>query len=117
MRRWVAFILALGLIALGLWLSAGLGMPQLLLFGAGLVGLVGVCTETFLDQPSNPELRTHNQAFFLWSAPSLLVVAGLWLVQLLPIEFLPYVAASMTTATAFLLVGLNIGLKPDSQHY
>ncbi|MGI5836380.1 MAG: hypothetical protein ACOX87_07795, partial [Chloroflexota bacterium] len=41
----------------------------------------------------------------------------LWLVQLLPIEFLPYVAASMTTATAFLLVGLNIGLKPDSQHY
>lgn len=117
MRRWTAFVLAVGVMALGVWLSAGLGMPQLLLFGAGLMGLVGVCAETFLDHPGSPELRTHRQAFILWSAPGLLVAAGLWVAHLLPGEYLAAVAAAAAATTLVLLLSLGIGLRPDARRY
>jgi len=116
-KRWIGFSLALGLVASGLWLSVGLEMPHLLLFGAGLTGLVGIAAETFLDRANNAELRTHRQGFILWAAPGLLVVAGLWLVDLLPGGYLPMVCGGGAAIAALLLLGLSTGLSPEGRFY
>ncbi len=113
----VAFVLAVGLVAGGLWLSTGLGAVQIWLFGAGLMGLVGISAESFLGQPSSPEAGDHHQTFTLWIAPGLLLVAGLWLMETAPSESQVMVAAGMGVLMGALLLGLRASLKPGERFY
>ncbi len=113
MKRWLAYAVAVGLAGTGLWLSVGLGMPQLLLFGAGLVGLVGISAEAFVEQSHGPELGDHSQAFSLWASPGLVVVAGLWLVRLAPADSLLPAAVGVAALLGILLLALSAGLRPE----
>ncbi|MHB0870937.1 MAG: DUF5656 family protein [Chloroflexota bacterium] len=117
MKGIAAFLLAVGLVGGGLWLSAGLGSFQIWLFGAGLIGLVGISVESFLGQPSSPEAGSQYQAFNLWVAPGLLVVAGLWLIQVTPAESQPVAAVATGAVMAALLLGLSASLKPGGRYY
>lgn len=117
MRGAAAFALTVGLGAVGLWLSVGLSDLQIWLFGAGLVGLVGISAESFLEDSSSPEPRNHYQAFSLWIAPGLLVVAGLWLAQVVPAESQLVVAAGVAALMGILLLGLRSSSKPGQRFY
>jgi hypothetical protein len=107
----VGFVLAVGLAAAGLWLSTGLGALQIWLFGAGLVGLVGISAESFLEPSLSPESKDQYQAFTLWIAPGLLVVAGLWLMQVTPPESQAVVVVGAALLMAGLLLGQRSGLE------
>jgi hypothetical protein len=113
----VAFALAVVLMAVGLWLSIGLGTPQIWLFGAGLIGLVGISAESYLDQPSSGETRDHYQAFTLWIAPGLLTVSSLWLVQMMPQDNQLWMVAASAAALALLLVSLKSSLSPGDRFH
>ncbi|MGE5618377.1 MAG: hypothetical protein ACM3US_03875 [Sphingomonadaceae bacterium] len=117
MKGIVAFLLAVGLVGGGLWLSDGLGSFQAWLFGAGLIGLVGLSVESFLGQPSSLEAGDQYQAFNLWVAPGLLLVAGLWLIQVIPAESRPLVAVAGGATMAALLLGLRAGLTTGGRYY
>ncbi len=112
----VAFILTVGLVGGGLWLSSGLDGLQIWLFGAGLIGLVGIAAESFLDQPS-AEPRNHLQTITLWVAPALVVVGGVWLAGVTPRESLMVVASAVAALTGVLLLGLKASLNPDDRFY
>ncbi len=116
MKGIVAFVLAVGLVAAGLWLSTGLGAIQIWLFGGGLIGLVGISAESFLEQPTSSEPRDQYQAFTLWIAPGLLVVSGLWLTQVTPPESQMVVVAGAALLMAALLMGLKSSLDPGGRY-
>ncbi len=111
-RRTAALALAVMLVAVGLWFSRDLGTLQAWLFGAGMVGLVGISAESFLEQPLETDRRNHGQLFGLWIAPSLLVVAGLWLIQAMPLESQVGVAGVMAGLMAVLLLGMKASVDP-----
>ncbi len=117
MKGIVALVLAVALMAVGVWLSFGLGTPQIWLFGAGLIGLVGIASESYLDQPSSGETRDHYQAFTLWIAPGLLGVSSLWLVQMIPQENQLWMVAASAAALALLLVSLKASLTPTDRFH
>lgn len=113
-----AFALAVGLVGGGLWLSSGLGGVQTWLFGAGLVGLVGITAESFLDRANKGELGWSYHGFTAWISAILLVTPGLLLVQLMP-EVLLQIVMGMAAAAGILLLSLGEALRPDrrlSQH-
>lgn len=107
----LAFAVAVGLMGGGLWLSRSLGGIQIWLFGAGLVGLVGIATESFLDRAGKGESGWGYHGFTAWVSAILLVTPGLWLVQLMP-ESLPQITAATTAAAGVLLLGLWEALRP-----
>ncbi|HEX2923267.1 MAG TPA: hypothetical protein VHS28_04490 [Chloroflexota bacterium] len=117
MKGIVAFVVAVALMAVGVWLSIGLGTPQIWLFGAGLIGLIGISAESFLDQPSTGETRDHYQAFTLWIAPGLLAVSGVWLVQMIPPANQLWMAVAAAVAMALLLVSLKASLSPSDRFH
>ncbi len=105
MKGIVSFVLAVALAAVGLWLSTSLGALQIWMFGAGLIGLVGISAESFLERPSSFE------------SPGLLVVAGLWLTQVTPAESQMVVSGASAFLMAALLLGLKASMQPDGQHH
>lgn len=117
MKGNLAFALAVVLMAVGLWLSIGLGTPQIWLFGVGLIGLVGISAESYLDQPSTGETRDRYQAFTLWIAPGLLVVSGLWLMQIMPPDNQLLPAAGLAAVMGLLLVSLKASLSPGDRFH
>lgn len=116
MKAIVAFVLAVALVAAGLWLSTGLGTIQIWLFGAGLIGLVGISAESFLEQSSSSEPQDQYQSFILWIGPGLLVVSGLWLTQVSPQESQLVVMAGASLLMAVLLQGQKYGMESDGRY-
>ncbi len=114
----ITFTLAVVLVGGGLWLSSGLDGFQTWLFGAGLVGLVGITSESFLDRANKGETSWSYHGFTAWVAAILLVTPGLWLVRLMP-ETLPQIVMGMAATAGILLLSLGEALRPDrrfSQH-
>lgn len=112
MKRVAALVVAMGLVGAGLWFSSTLPAPQIWLYGAGLIGLVGIAVEAFLERPRSPVPRGHRQLFVLWIAPGLLTAAGLWLVRITPPDSLRVVAATAAAVVGLLLLGLRAGMNP-----
>lgn len=112
----LVFALTVSLVGGGLWLSSGLGGVQTWLFGAGLVGLVGIVAESFLDQVNKGKSSWSYHGFTAWTSAILLVTPGLWLVQLMP-EALPQVALGMAATAGILLLSLGEALRPDRRFY
>lgn len=111
-KRVVYLAVAVGLVGMGIWLSRELGTVQIWLFGMGLAGLVGISAEGFLERSTIHQTDNHRQLFGLWIAPTLLVAAGLWLAQSMPLDALVGVAGSMAGLMAVLLLGLRAGMNP-----
>lgn len=116
MKAVFAFVLAIALVAGGLWLSVGLGFPQIWLFGAGLVALVGVSSEAWLELPPS-EPKNRYQSFTLWVAPGLLVIAGLWMTQVIPPDSQMVVMAGAALLMTGLLLALRASLQADGPNY
>lgn len=116
-RRATAFALAIGLVGVGLWVSGELGALQMWLFGAGLVGLVGITVETFLEQPPALEPRSHRQVFAIWASPGLLTVSGLWLAQVMQSDSRMAVAMAVAALMGVLLLGLQGSLSPAGRYH
>ena len=115
--RVAMLVLTTGAAAGGLWLSRWLGPAQLWLFGAGLIGLVGIGTETFLRESPTPEPGSHYQLFALWIAPGLLIAAGLWLGQAMPADSLPAIVVAMAVLMAVLLLALLASFDPNHRFH
>ena len=114
--RATAFVVAIVVMGAGLWLAPSMVPVQLWLLGAGLVGLIGVTTESFLGQPSASGLEDHLQAFSLWLAPGLLIAAALWLANISPESHVSLVLAG-PALLGLLLLSLLVSLDPESQIY
>ena len=110
----LAFALVMGLMGGGLWLSRGLGSPQIWLYGAGLTGLVGIAAESFLERTGKGESNWSHYGFTSWVSAILLVASGVWLVQLMP-ESAPRVAGIMAAAAGILLVSLRESLRSEGR--
>jgi hypothetical protein len=108
--------LVAGLVGGGLWLSRDLGTVQLWLFGAGLVGLVGIASESFLDRTGAREGSWGFYSFTAWVVAILMVAPGLWLVQLMP-GLLLQVSLGMAVTAGTLLRSLREAFNPESRFF
>lgn len=100
----IALASAATLVGVGLWASRAFGSTHIWLYGLGLLTLVGMAVEAYLDAlPSAAETAGQSRARAgRWVAPALLVTAGLWLVQV--------VDAGSALSVAIAVAGLTVGL-------
>jgi hypothetical protein len=115
-KRAVALSMAIVLMGTGLWFGRDMGTIQAWLLGAGLIGLVGVATEVFLDRRSKGEPAGHLRGFSLWIAPGLLVAAGVWLAREVQAEPNPLLIVAAALTLGLLLLAMSVADDMDSPY-
>lgn len=111
---YLAFVLVVALMGGGMWLSRGLAVPQVWLYGVGMAVLVGMAAESCLGRVIRGKRRAGYQAFSAWTTAALLVGAGLWLVQVAPADWLLPIEIAMSVAAAIYLFALREASDPES---
>ncbi|HEX9016068.1 MAG TPA: hypothetical protein VF960_08735 [Chloroflexota bacterium] len=112
---YLAFALLAVLMGGGMWLSRGLGVPQVWLYGVGMAVLVGMAAESCLGRVTHGKRRAGYQAFSAWTTAALLVGAALWLVQVTPADWQPQIEVAMSAAAALYLFALREASDPESR--
>lgn len=114
-RRAASLLGAMLLVAGSMALSRMLSGIPLVLFGAGVVGLLGIAADNFLYRPTEEDPAFDPQTLTLWTSPGLLVAAGLWVAQVTPEGVQTPLVLGVTFMAGALLLGLQGSVMVDEE--
>lgn len=113
--NYLAFVLAIGLMGVGLWFSRDLGAVQTWLYGSGMFALFGMVAESCLGRTQKGKIGSGQGSLSAWTAALMFVASGIWLAQASPASWLLPVTVAMAVAAVVYLLALRETGSPDSR--
>lgn len=114
--NYLALVIAIGLMAGGMWFSRELGTVQQWLYGAGMLALFGMASESVLGRPLRGEPGSRRIVLGAWTAGIMFVASGLWLAGIVPADWLVQATVVMAVAAGAYLIASKGAAAPEGRY-